>query len=117
MTYTPTSTAGEIIASSANPIADALGIEPSADKRVLMVGARRYELYPRGAATVETMYRAELGAGAGYGVPNPGFSLAMQPDRFHVMLLGQYLARPRQSVKRAEAAAIVEAARAELASR
>lgn len=97
---------GEIMATSANPIADALGIAPAADKHLLTIGGRSYELYPARGATCETMYRVN----PGHGVGNPGFTLHNTPDAHHAMQLDQYLAG-RKGVKRAEAEAIVASAR------
>lgn len=92
--------------SNDDPIAKLLGLEPAPDKRTLTIAGRSYELMPRRGLICETMYRIN----PGYGVPNPGFSLAWTPASHHKMQLGNYLAG-RPNVKRAEAEAIVEAAR------
>ena len=54
------------------------------------------------------MYRID----AGYAVPNPCFSLTFVPEAHRAMVLGQYLAKPRDGVKRAEAEQITARAAA-----
>lgn len=96
-----------------NPIASSLNIEPAAGKQTVTIAGRAYELYSAHGDTVETLYRVNPGMGA----PNPGFTLHMTPATHHKLVLGQYFARPRDGVKRAEAEAIVDAARAEVGGR
>jgi hypothetical protein len=81
--------------------------------RILTIAGTAYELYPARDRDwiAETLYRVN----AGYGVGNPCFSLHLTPVPHQAMVLGQYLAKPRNGVKRAEAEALTAAARAELA--
>lgn len=91
-----------------NPIATLLNLPIG--RQTFIVGGRSYDLYPAHGDIVETLYRTN----PGWGVSNPGFSMAFVPATHCAMVLGQYLAG-RPGVKRAEAEAITAAARDELA--
>ena len=98
------------MASTANPIAALLNLTP--ERQDVRIDGRLYEYHAPSRAFSEALYRKD----AGHGVGNPAFSLALVPASHHSMVLGQYLAG-REGVKRAEAEAIVAAARIERAAR
>ncbi len=94
---------------TSNPIHELLNLTPGTEKTVITIDGRGFEIYPAREGTYEGMYRID----AGYGVPNPCFSLAFAPKSHRAMALGQYLAKPRDGVNRAEAEEITTRAAAE----